>query len=296
MDSEFLDKKELVEKSQLSKEKCLKYLDLETNLKTAVNKKRREIEKEIQSILDESKNCLNEIQFYKSFLGMEERIVVEKEQLTYLESYIQINVEKVCDVLFAKGFIDLKTEQLTTLGKNALNIREIHPLISSKLIESTNSFQEFTTKQMIGFLSTLVDIKVPEDLRSNIPLTDDTTITASVQSMIQIYNDYSEMENRMEMNTGIQYEDALQFDIIDLAMEWTELSSYLECKIFIQKIQREKEISTGDFSKAMMKISAICRELATIAEMNSNMEWLHKLSQVDGMILKYIATNQSLYI
>jgi len=296
LESEFLDKKALVEKSQLSKEKCIKYLGLETNLKTAVNKKRREIEKEIQSILDESKNCLNEIQCYKSFLELEERIIVEKEQLIYLESYIQINVEKVCDVLFAKGFIDRKTEQLTTLGKNALNIREIHPLISSKLIESTNSFQEFTTKQMIGFLSTLVDIKVPEDLRSSIPLTDDTTINASMQSMIQLYNDYLEIENRMEMNTGIQYEDALQFDIIDLAMEWTELSSELECKIFIQKIQREKEISTGDFSKAMMKISAICRELGTNAEMNSNMEWLHKLSQVDGLILKYIATNQSLYI
>ena len=296
LDSEFLVKKELVEKSQLSKEKCLKYLDLETNLKTAVNKKRREIEKEIQSILDESKNCLNEIQSYNRFLELEERIVSEKEYLVCLESYIQINVEKVCDVLFAKGFIDRKTEQLTTLGKNALNIREIHPLISAKLIESTNSFQEFTTKQMVGFLSTLVDIKVPEDLRSSIPLTDVMIVSASVHSMIQLYNDYLEMEMRMDLSTGIQYEDALQFDIIDLAMEWTELSSYLECKIFIQKIQREKEISTGDFSKAMMKISAICRELAMIAEMNSNIEWLHKLSQVDGLILKYIATNQSLYI
>ena len=149
---------------------------------------------------------------------------------------------------------------------------------------------------MIGFLSTLVNINVPEDLRSSTPVSNDTYINAIVQSMIAMYNDFSEIENQMEMNTGIQYEDALQFDLIDFVMEWTELSSEIECKLFIQKIQKEKEISTGDFNKAMMKISAICRELIVIAELNFNMEWLHKLSQVDGLILKYIATNQSLYI
>ena len=213
-----------------------------------------------------------------------------------MENYIPLNIENVCDVLFAKGFIEPKTFQLTTLGKNALNIREIHPLIFAKIIELTNYFQEYSPIQMIGFLSTLVDIKVPEDLRCSIPITDDSHIRLLMQSTIEFYNEFQEMERIMEMDTGLHYEDALQFDIIDLSMQWTELKNEIECKLFIQTKLQEKEIAIGDFTKAMMKISAICKELSVIAEMNSNIEWLQKLAQVDGLILKYIATNQSLYI
>ena len=295
LESDFLEKEELVKKSELSKEKCLKYFDLESNLKTAVNKKRKDLEKEMQSIRDESQNCLNEIESFKRYLEIGETIVVEKERLNYLENYIPINIEKVCTILFTKGFVNKESFQLTTLGKNAANIREIHPLIFAKIIESTNCFQDFSPKQMVGFMSTLVDIKVPEDLRSSIPITDDTKISALVHTTIGMYQEFQYMENLMDMNTGIQYEDALQFDIIDFAMEWCECTCEMDCKQFIQKIQHEKEISTGDFSKAMMKISAICRELSVVAEITS-IEWLQKLSQVDGLILKYIATNQSLYI
>ena len=301
LESDFLEKEELVDKSKLSKEKCLKYLDQESNLKTAVNKKRKDLEKEIQSFHDESENCLNEVEAFKSYLEIGENIVVEKDRLNYLENYIPRNVENVCAILFAKGFVDKGSFQLTTLGKNARNIREIHPLIFAKLIESTKCFHDFSPKQMIGFLSTLVDIKVPEDLRSSIPRTDDIQISALVHTTIGMYQEFQDMENRMDMDTGIQYADALQFDIIDFAMEWTECECETDCKRFIQKIQMEKEISTGDFSKAMMKISAICRELSVVAEMNTSIdmnsiEWLQKLSRVDGLILKYIATNQSLYI
>ena len=149
---------------------------------------------------------------------------------------------------------------------------------------------------MIGLISTMIDIKVPEDLRNSIPVTDDVIIRDYVNKLIHLYNDYQDLEIRMDIQSGIHYEDALQFDIIDLVMHWCVCECETDCKIFIQTELQEKEISTGDFTKAMMKISAICKELTILAENNNQIEWLQKLSQVDGLILKYIATNQSLYI
>lgn len=295
MEIEFSKKEEVSKCSKLSKEKCLKYLDLETKFKVSVNKTRKNLEKEMQLIQDESKNWLNEIQSIKSILELAKNIEMEKDQLHYLENYIRSNIENVCNVLFAKGFVDKETFQLTTLGKNAINIREIHPLISSKVIVMTHYFQEYSSKQMIGLLSTLVDIKVPDDLKSNIPLTEDVLIKTCIQTMQEMYHEYQDIEMQFDIQTGLK-EDPLQFDIIDLVMQWCDCTNEYDCKLFIQVKLKDKEISTGDFTKAMLKISAICKELKVLAELNGEVEWLKKLSEVDGMILKYIAANQSLYV
>jgi hypothetical protein len=70
----------------------------------------------------------------------------------------------------------------------------------------------------------------------------------------------------------------------------------MECKEFIQRLGLEKEISVGDFTKAILKISTIAKELGAVCESVGEIELLNKLSQIDGMILKYITTAQSLYI
>ena len=304
LESEILEKESKFQEScklsssKLNKEKCLKYLDLESKLKTSVNKKRKDVEREMESIRDESKNWLNEIQSVKSILELEENRESEKYQLTYLENYIRSNIEKVLDILLAKGFIqDIDSRQtLTILGKLAINIREIHPLIMPKVIESTHFFQDFSPKQLIGFLSTLVDIKVPNDLKSSIPITDDSFIKTQVNKMAILYQEFQDSESRCGLQTGLDYDDALQYDIIDLVMQWCDCINEQSCKLFIQERLLDKEISTGDFTKAMLKISAISKELTTIAETNGEIEFLAKLAQIDGMILKYIAANQSLYV
>jgi hypothetical protein len=109
------------------------------------------------------------------------------------------------------------------------------------------------------------------------------------------YKRYEDIETMEDMRTGISYSDALNFDIIDESMEWCDCVSEEECKWFIQTKLAEKEISVGDFAKAMMKISTVAKELSTTTN-NMNIELLFKLSQIDELVLKYIATSQSLYV
>ena len=64
----------------------------------------------------------------------------------------------------------------------------------------------------------------------------------------------------------------------------------------MQKIANEKEIFLGEFVKALLKINNIAAELEKVAEYIGNIELLHKLKEIPQKTLKYVATNQSLYI
>jgi hypothetical protein len=104
------------------------------------------------------------------------------------------------------------------------------------------------------------------------------------------------IEITSEIHTGIVYEDALIFDIIDDSIEWSEYISETECKIFIQTKIADKGISVGDFTKAMLKIGTIVKEISGICEEIEQLDLLYKLNQIEPMILKYITTSQSLYV
>ena len=58
----------------------------------------------------------------------------------------------------------------------------------------------------------------------------------------------------------------------------------------------EYDLSIGDFTKAVLKISTLSREMIGMAEKINNIELMSKLSSIDGLILKYVTTNQSLYL
>jgi hypothetical protein len=99
------------------------------------------------------------------------------------------------------------------------------------------------------------------------------------------------------LRTGIQYEDMLMYDMIDAIGIWaTECTTEQACKYFIQQTLGEKGISIGDFTKSVMKISTIAKEVIALCEKHELIDLMHKLSQIDQLILKYVTTSQSLYI
>lgn len=57
-----------------------------------------------------------------------------------------------------------------------------------------------------------------------------------------------------------------------------------------------KEIFLGEFIKAILKINNITSEMEKIAENLGDIEFLSILKDVPILTLKYVATNQSLYV
>jgi hypothetical protein len=62
------------------------------------------------------------------------------------------------------------------------------------------------------------------------------------------------------------------------------------------KVEAEKGIFLGEFVKAILKINNIANEMEKIAELISNINLLSKLKEIPMLTLKYVATNQSLYV
>ena len=176
----------------------------------------------------------------------------------------------------------------------ASKIAEVHPLIWTNCIWNKWDFMlGFEVKQIVGILSCLTDIKVGQDHKIYVPKTANSFVKNRIIELQEEYSKYFDMECLREMRTGIDYENVLNFDIIDEAMEWCDCSCEEECKLFIQTRLFEKEIGIGDFTKAMMKIATIAKEFQTCCD---NIEWQYKLTQIDDLVLKYIATTQSLYV
>ena len=97
-------------------------------------------------------------------------------------------------------------------------------------------------------------------------------------------------------NNGSDSDLEIQYDLMDIIQEWCNAIDEQQCKWFIQTRLQERGISIGDFTKAILKISTIAKEIMNVCERFSKFELLEKMSKIDGYILKYITTIQSLYI
>ena len=295
LETEISQKKQNLELIKTPTNICLTYLELIEKEKMAVNKKKKELQREIEKLEltyhDIPKDMLKVREWNKLQHQYEKK---EIPHLYYLENYMEYQIQKVINVLETEGFVNSSNSSgLTELGIFATKISEIHPLIWSKCITNWNYLSDFSTKEIVGLLSCVTNIKVSSEYRLSVPKTEDSFLKEKLLVIQSEYKRYEDMETMEEMRTGISYEDALMFDIIDESMEWCDLTTEEECKWFIQTRLGEKEISVGDFAKAMMKISTVTKEIATCSD---DVELLFKLSQIDELVLKYIATSQSLYV
>ena len=280
---------------------CVRYLELETLAKTSVNKKRKDAEKEMQAIRDEYRSLSQDLATVKEYLELE---VAEKKcdaTVSYMESYIRNQTELVCDLLTEDGFITKNVGEedvyaLSTLGKIASNIAEVHPLVLSRFMVESNYFEGLSSIQFVGLLSCFTDIKIPEDEKMSRPLISDLQLKRNIEQIVVLYENYERHELERDIRSGLKYEDAILFDMIELSMQWCRCSTEAECKYFIQTAVAEKSISIGDFTKAMLKLVTISRELVSVCEQAGRVDVLYKLNEIEGLVLKYVATSQSLYV
>ena len=112
-----------------------------------------------------------------------------------------------------------------------------------------------------------------------------------IHKSMQSYQNY-ELENHLK--TGVEY--AIHYDLVDYVAQWSAADSAPECKQILQRMEADKGIFLGEFIKAILKINNISSEMEKIAESIGNMELLAKLKEIPEKTLKFVATNQSLYV
>tara|TARA_B100001057_G_scaffold499697_1_gene611349 strand:+ start:767 stop:3337 length:2571 start_codon:yes stop_codon:yes gene_type:complete len=306
---------------------CLQQFQLQNTIfQTKTNNQRKKADKEIKRLKGMYRDIEKDSKQYGIFTQMKDDLKILKDEVNSTNDYFQIQSDKIISLLVQDKFIKsnshenikqesltnpssasyslieprLITYSLTEQGSIASNIAEVHPIIMTRLLEHWNYFQEFTTIQLVGLFSCFTDIKLPSDERYLIPSSEDRFINEKVCELNSLYDGYNSLEQDKHISSGIRYEDALQYNLIDIAMKWCQCETEGQCKEFIEKEVKEWSISIGDFTKAMLKIVTITKELVNVFETEpillNYLDTLQKLKDIEPLVLKYVMTSQSLYV
>lgn len=270
----------------------------------AVNKKKKELDKKISAFLDEYKFIDTEKNVVKKWREKQDDIYQLNKCVDHTTHYIQSNIDMVLEFLCSQQFIAVKeTEEegvdgkdlpqkfaLLEKGQFAVHLREVHCLVFANFYQDISLL---SSKQIIIILSCFTNISVSEDFKELAPKSEDPVLQRLVEKMKNDSDHY--LEKEYDFNTGSDY--TFHYDLLNYIGEWAEkCNDEGSCKIFLQKLEREKDIFLGEFVKALLKITNIATELEQIAELQNNLEFLSKLKEIPAMLLKYVVTNQSLYV
>jgi superfamily II RNA helicase len=260
------------------------YISLNQNRPFSVNKKRKDIDRQLQTIKDEHKYVdadMNTLNVYDE----KRRLLAEKgAELENAEQHVNVSIDSTLHLLEKKGF--LKDGLITAKGEYACVLKEVHCLVFPDLLV-VSYFDDKTIEQLVEIFSCFTNITVNEDYR-------ETATPSSMKQIVIMYQECFQEECSIGIHGGIEYE--IQYDLFHYMAEWCRGECVEDCKWVLQKMLEEKGIFLGEFVKALLKINNIAAEIASIAEKMGNMNLLAVLKAIPDKILKYVVTNQSLYV
>jgi superfamily II RNA helicase len=274
------------------------FIELQKNRLISVNKKRKDIERQLQQIHDSYKYIEQDKSTYQKIELKQKEINEYQFQFDNINSFIKSGVGQVLSLLkndnFVEGdFSDEATLKLTFKGKIGSQLREIHCLVFSDLLDSKR-IDHLSSKQLVALFSCFTNISVQDDFKEHFPYMEDKLVNDVVSSVATMYSDYQKKEVDYGICTGTDYN--IHFDLLRYINDWCDAESVEDCKILLQKLCKEKEIFLGEFVKALLKINNISNEMEKIAELTGNVAFLSKLREIPMMTMKYVVTNQSLYV
>ena len=272
-------------------------IDLQKNKLLSVNKKRKDIERQIQQLHEKYTHIEEDIVSYQKIELKEKDIFNLQRELDDIQSFVQSGVVSVLSLLkndlFVEGELAEETLRLTFKGKMASQLREINCLVFADLFEN-KSIDDLTSQELVALFSCFTNISVQDDVKENFPYAEDAKMNELVTRISKMYADYQKKELDSGINTGLDY--TIHYDLLRYTSEWCNAQSVEDCKLLLQKLGKEKEIFLGEFVKALLKINNIANEMEKIAELTGNIAFLSKLREIPVMTMKYVVTNQSLYI
>lgn len=213
-----------------------------------------------------------------------------KIYLDEIKNGFHSNVSKMRKELEFHGF--LKNNKITLLGESVLFLKEVPSLVFLKMLPT---FENFNVCETLIFLSCFTNIRVQEEkiiYKKNLNITNE--LKDILRDMENICESFLRFEGNNNLFTGENYD--YHYNLVNPIQEWITCQDENECVSFLNRLKAESSISCGDFTKAILKISNTASQLEQIAEKNQKFDWLQNLKQIPKMILKFIATNQSLYV
>lgn len=286
-----------IEKLRLNSQNCRtpkeaveEYMELHMKREQVVNKKRKEVDRRISQLQEEYKYIEADKHTITRFIEKEHEIEGITTHIGSVNNYIQTGIRSIITFLAEEGFIEHADYTLTVNGVIASHLRETHCLVFARLMNDA-SFENLSAKELVSVFSCFTNVTVDDDVKSNIP---NSSCDQFIQRICKMYSIYQTKESDYNVNSGIDYN--IHYDLIQYVDKWCDCETPDECKLVLQQLSHEKGIFLGEFVKALLKINNIATEFSKVAELIGNISLLSKLREIEKMTLKYVVTNQSLYV
>ena len=269
-------------------EELQNYTTIIMSLSGLQNKKRKAAQRTMDNIeVNYGKKWKPLLKQYEEINKLKQEMLQMSNQVNYSENYIQNTMDYYLRFLEDCSCIekDNNSYKLTIEGEICSMIKEGPGLLLGHDI-FTNKLSNFSTSEIVGVLSIFTPIKVNNDVKIQRPNTNNSELNNYITELNCIY--IGKYENI--------YQEDLQFDIIQEVMDWMDAETEQECKQILFSLQEEKEVFLGEFVKALLKINHISLELESACNIIGNIKLASLFNSIPTKTLKYVATNQSLYI
>jgi len=272
------------------------YQELESQNMNFSRKKRKKILSQMQMLKKEHKTFDADYDWYLSYLKVDFEILNQKKTIRNLDTYIENEIELILNILVKNGFID-DTNTLTLKGRVASNINELHPLAIANILDS-KILEDLPPIDIACVLSIFTNLKL-NDANS---VTDKNTLSISKKAIAVIdkiekehrYFYDIQLVNKME-DLQAEHLNNIHYNLCDFILGWWKADDGNKCYKEIEKM-KFYGVSLGKIIKAVLKMNNIIDELEKACLIQNNFKLLEKLKEIPKNILKFIATNQSLYL
>jgi hypothetical protein len=154
------------------------------------------------------------------------------------------------------------------------------------LYEKFDGFKKHTFVDIFSILSCMYDIKVSDDKKDFIP----TCHKEELKYLVERMNYYNDQEVKYELCSSYT---STQYDTMPYIQQWlTGCMNEAEAIQLIQKMKRDKDWFTGDFIKCCLKLVNMAKELEEVCDL----DFLEKIREGSAKLLKFVCTNESLYL
>lgn len=267
------------------------YTRLQNSISRLKPKKQKTSKRIMNGIFNKySRNFDEQLKIYDNLIKIQSNIQDINNQIDDTKELFKDTIKNILNTLQNGDFID-EDYKLYKKGIIASYINEINPFIIANIIDS-KILNKYSVTDFIIYISFFIELKnssnreTTDYLLSNYKELYDNTIKY-IDNFVDLYN-----------NNNLSYSEdeiILYTDNIDLVYKWCNATTEEETKV-IFNICKKNDIFIGDFVKFLLKIVNISNEIKMISSNIGDIQLEHLCSQVEEKLLKFVATNQSLYI
>tara|TARA_Y100000389_G_C17466874_1_gene526460 strand:- start:2173 stop:4644 length:2472 start_codon:yes stop_codon:yes gene_type:complete len=274
----------------------LEYYHLECELDHAKNNKRKKIQNLLSNLEKNNPKIKDDIKHYISIQDTMRELEDMNSSYYNTNTYLRHNIEKMLRMLEDHQFIEKNDETITLTLKGivASKIREVNCLLFAELFMD-KVFHDLSISELVGLFSCFTSIRVPDEVKSSRSNTNNHKLDKCIMKIPDYLNKYNDCEVKEKIDCNTNSEE-IQYDIIKETIQWCEAEDEISCKLIIQNLNNQKGIFVGEFVKGILKINNIVTEMQSMCEYIGDIALLDKVSKIPESTLKFIATNQSLYI